>query len=163
LFPINKFTAIKMIAWKFFFIVFWVGVSLVTFSATHAKDLIALNRLGHPIKLDGVIDDSEWQAIDPLPIVMYQPTYHGEMTEQTEIRVAYDDEFLYLAGRLYSRRTNQIRGNSLYRDDYSGDDIFAVVLDTFNDNDNAVWFFTNPSPHGLMQRFRMMPQAVAAR
>lgn len=35
-----------------------------------------------------------------------------------------------------------IRSNSLYRDQYSSDDTFALILDTFNDNENALWFFT---------------------
>ena len=76
---------------------------------------------------------------------MYQPTFEGEPTERTEIRIAYDDEYLYASGRFYDTDPSGVRSNSLYRDRYSGDDTFALVLDTFNDNENALWFYTSPA------------------
>lgn len=111
----------------------------------NAQDLLSLPRLDDAIVLDGLSDEAAWQAIEPLPLVTYQPLYLGEQTEQTEIRVAYDDDYLYVAGKLYVKDAADVRGNSLYRDRYSGDDTFALVLDTFNDNENALWFFTNPA------------------
>jgi hypothetical protein len=76
---------------------------------------------------------------------MYQPVYGGEMTESTEIRVAYDDQHIYVAGSLLDGDPQAVRANSMYRDQYSGDDTFAVILDTFSDNENALWFFTTPN------------------
>lgn len=103
-----------------------------------------LPRLSGPIELDGYIDEPAWEAIDPLPLTTYQPTYRGPITERTEIRIAYDDTHLYVAGRLYDANPDGIRANSLYRDRYSGDDTFAVIIDTFNDNETALWFYTTP-------------------
>lgn len=119
---------------------------LALFSPVHlqANGPVALPRLSGAIALDGVIDEPAWAQIAPLPLVMYQPAYRGDMPEHTEIRVAYDDEAIYMAGRLYHNNGDDIRGNSLYRDFWSGDDTFAIVLDTFNDNENALWFYTNP-------------------
>lgn len=105
---------------------------------------LPLPRLSSPIKLDGIVDEPAWETIAPLPLVMYQPTYKGAMSERTEIRVAYDDEAVYMSGKLFHRNVKDIRGNSFYRDRWSGDDTFALVLDTFNDNENAVWFYTTP-------------------
>ncbi len=117
---------------------------LLTAPQLQANGPLPLPRLDGSIVLDGVIDEPAWTKIEPLPLVMYQPTYKGEMTERTEIRVAYDDEAIYMSGRLFHNNTNDIRGNSYYRDLWSGDDTFAIVLDTFNDNENALWFYTNP-------------------
>ncbi len=108
------------------------------------QELIKLPRLNSEIKLDGIVNEPAWDAIEPLPLVMYQPTYRGAITESTEIRVAYDDNYIYMSGRLYQNNPADIRANSLYRDRYSGDDTFAIVLDSFNDNENALWFFVNP-------------------
>ena len=105
---------------------------------------VKLHRLAGPIQLDGLIDEPAWQAVEPLPLVMYQPTYQGAMTERTEIRVAYDDDYLYAAGHFYVRNPDDLRGNSFYRDRWSGDDTFGLVLDTFNDNESALWFYTTP-------------------
>ena len=33
----------------------------------------------------------------------------------------------------------------MYRDAYSGDDTFSIILDTFNDNESALWFLTTPN------------------
>ncbi|MFQ5569319.1 MAG: DUF5916 domain-containing protein, partial [Rhodothermales bacterium] len=109
------------------------------------EGMFSLPRLDGPVDLDGMSDEAAWEAIDPLPLTMYQPSFQGELSERTEIRVAYDTEYLYAAGRFYDSDRSGIRSNSLYRDRYSGDDTFGLVLDTFNDNENALWFYTSPA------------------
>ncbi len=110
-----------------------------------SQNPLMLPRLHGEIHLDGFSDEPAWQAIEPLPMTMFQPVFGGEMTERTEVRIAYDDQYLYVSGRLYDSDPEGIRGNTLYRDRYSGDDVFAIILDTFNDNENALWFFTTPN------------------
>ncbi len=110
-----------------------------------AQEPLGLPRIDGPITLDGVPDEAAWQRIDPLPLVMHTPTYGGTPTERTEVRVAYDDDYLYVAGHLYDSDPDGVRENSLYRDRWSGDDTFGFILDTFNDNENALWFYTNPA------------------
>ena len=106
---------------------------------------LVLPRLQGPIQLDGFSDEPAWNAIEPLPLTVYQPVFQAPPTQKTEIRVAYDDDYLYVAGRMYDSKPDGIRGVSLYRDEYSGDDVLAIVLDTFNDNENALWFSTTPT------------------
>ncbi|NND73007.1 MAG: carbohydrate binding family 9 domain-containing protein [Rhodothermales bacterium] len=101
--------------------------------------------LEREIILDGIVTDEEWNAVEPLPLTMYQPTFEGTMTESTEIRVGHDANYIYVAGKLFDSEPDGIRANTLYRDRYSGDDTFAIILDTFNDDENAVWFFTTPA------------------
>ena len=100
---------------------------------------------GASITVDGVVNEPEWETVEPLPMTMYQPTFRGGVSQRTEIRVAYDDRHLYVSGQLYDENPSGIRANSLYRDRYSGDDTFAVIIDPFNDNENARWFFTTPT------------------
>ncbi len=77
---------------------------------------------------------------------MIAPVFEGLQTERTEIRVAYDDDYVYAAGRFYDSNPTGIRGNSLERDRGSdSDDFFALILDTFNDNENAMAFLTTPA------------------
>jgi hypothetical protein len=76
---------------------------------------------------------------------MYAPVPGGTPTERTEIRVAYDDQYLYAGGWLFDSTPGGIRVNSLYRDRSSGDDAFAIVIDGFNDNETALQFLTNPA------------------
>lgn len=109
------------------------------------EQVVDLPRLSQPITLDGMPDEPAWQEIPELPLVMYQPVHLGEMTQRTVIKVAYDDEYLYVAGELYDTEPDRIVANTLYRNRYSGDETFAIILDTFNDNENARWFFVTPT------------------
>lgn len=112
--------------------------------ARAANPPVHLARISWPVRMDGILDEPQWQKIDPLPVVTYQPTYGAEMTERTHFRLAYDQDFLYLAAAMYTEQSENVRGRSLYRDRYAGDDIVALLLDTFNDNETAMLFFTNP-------------------
>ena len=110
-----------------------------------AQEPMPLTRLPGPIVFDGRVDEAAWDEIPVLPMTVFTPTFGGGPTERTEIRVAYDDSHLYVAGRLYDSDPDGIRVGTLYRDRYSGDDILGIMLDSFNDNETAVWFVTNPA------------------
>ena len=99
-----------------------------------------LPRLTGSVTIDGVPDEAAWQAIAPLPMTLYTPVFRGTPTQRTEIRVAYDDEFVYAAGWFHDTEPSRIRVNSLYRDRWNGDDALAIYIDAFNDNRNAKWF-----------------------
>lgn len=125
--------------------VFTILLLLIPLSALSAQEPLALKRLQVPVELDGKSDEPAWQAVAPLPLTMYQPTHRGDPTEITEIRVTYDDNYFYAAGRFYDSEPSQIRTSSLYRDRLRNDDTFELILDTFNDNENALLFCTNPA------------------
>ncbi len=114
-------------------------------TAAHGQAPLSLERITGAVHIDGLTDDAAWKDITPLPLVVYEPVFRGEMSEYTEIRVAYDDQYLYLSGIMLDGDPEKIRSNSMYRDRYSGDDTFSIILDTFNDRENALWFATNPN------------------
>ena len=103
-----------------------------------------LTRLSGPVELDGQLSEPVWDDVTPLPITVYGPTFQMPPTEKTEILVAYDDSYLYMAGRLYDSDPTGIRSNTLYRDQFSGDDLFSIVIDSYNDYESGVWFTTTP-------------------
>jgi len=79
-----------------------IVAALITAGAALAtQEEFRLQRLNGAIKLDGHSDEPAWQAIAPVPLTMRQPTFDGMPTERTEIRLAYDDDFLYASGRFY--------------------------------------------------------------
>lgn len=106
---------------------------------------VTLHRITGEIRLDGVVDETAWDEVEPLPMTMFSPTFGGQTTERTEVRIAHDDEYLYVSGRMFDSDPSGIRTNTLYRDLYSGDDLLAVVIDSYNDYETAVWFVTNPA------------------
>ena len=114
-------------------------------NTTNAQAPLQLTYLTESIQIDGLSNEAEWQEIEPLPMVMYKPTYRGEPTEKTEVRVAYDKDYLYCSARCYDTNPSEIRVNSLYRDRSSKDDKFGIILDTFNDKESALSFWTTPA------------------
>lgn len=109
-----------------------------------AQEKVKLTKVSSPIVLDGVADEPAWESVPYLNPVQYEPVFRGEMNEVTRFKVAYDENYVYVSGELYTKDPNSIVTNSLVRDQYSSDDVFAVIIDGFNDNQNASWFFTNP-------------------
>jgi hypothetical protein len=109
-------------------------------SAPEARGVMDLPRLQGPVTLDGLSDEDAWEGIEPVPLTMYQPTFRGSSQRRIELLIGYDDEAIYVAARFYHDDPADIRAFSLTRDRYGGDDGFALLLDTFNDKQNAVRF-----------------------
>ena len=114
-------------------------------AALRSRVPVPIPRIDATINLDGVVDEPVWDAIDPLPLFIMSPTHGGEPTERTEIRLAHDDRYLYVSGRMYDSDPAGIRVNTFYRDTYSGDDLFSFVIDSYDDYETALWFGTTPA------------------
>ncbi|MBE9509766.1 MAG: carbohydrate binding family 9 domain-containing protein [Bacteroidetes bacterium] len=105
-----------------------------------------IQRIKSPVKLDGLSNESAWEGIKSLPIIMRAPNFGSEPSERTEILLSYDDDYLYAAGRFYDSETSKIQATSFKRDvwNYTTDNMI-IVIDAFNDNENAVMFMTTPA------------------
>lgn len=106
---------------------------------------LVLSKLSGPITLDGINDEQAWQSIESVHLTMLSPIYRGTMTERTELKVAYDDTYLYLSGRMYDSDPDGIQAVDMVRDaaNWQNDWMF-ICLDSFNDNENILGFATNP-------------------
>ena len=111
-----------------------------------------VTRINSRVTLDGISDEPAWEGIESLPLVAQYPNFGDKPSERTEILLGYDDDYLYLAGRFYVNHPSDIISTSLRRDDIKpGTDSFGIVIDTFNDNENAVVFMSTPA--GLRSDF----------
>lgn len=106
---------------------------------------VAVVRADTPVVIDGILDDAVWtQAAPATDFIQSDPAEGQPATEITEVRVAYDDDHLYIAA--FCRDTNPagIVVNDI-RKDFTGrdQDTFEVLLDTFADRRNGFVFITN--------------------
>jgi len=102
-------------------------------------------RLASPIVLDGRVDEAAWDAIAPLELVTHWPEFGNAPSERTEIRLGYDDDHLYLSCRCYAP-PEAVFASSFQRDLFTlATDYLAIALDTFRDNENAVYFLVSPT------------------
>ncbi|MCC5941111.1 MAG: carbohydrate binding family 9 domain-containing protein [Balneolaceae bacterium] len=127
-------------------ILFAIALSLMIQSVAQSiNEPMILTRITGPIVIDGHVDEPAWDLIDPVPLVSYDPVSGLPPSEPTEIRIGYDDQYIYASIRAYDSNPSGIRANTLYRDRLSGDDVFHILLDTYNDNESAMAFTITPT------------------
>ncbi len=129
--------------------VFMLGMSflcMIFVETVDAETLITVQNIDSAITLDGLSEEPVWQDIPSLSFVMQQPHFGIEPSERTEVRLAYDQQYLYVSARLFDSDASRIQSTTMKRDDSDdASDQFGIILDTFNDNENALAFFTTPS------------------
>jgi len=112
---------------------------------TESRPLLSIPKINREIELDGMPDEAAWQEIEPIPMIMYLPESGDKPTEHSDIRIAYTENYLYVGARLYDSEPDKIQSTALDRDSGSPtDDWLGIVIDSFNDNENALAFFITP-------------------
>ncbi|WP_340111278.1 carbohydrate binding family 9 domain-containing protein [Maribellus mangrovi] len=98
------------------------------------------------INFDGIPDEAAWQTVDTLQMTMYRPNFGAPPTEESIIKLAYDNDFLYLSGMLFYKNPKDIRAIGKKRDYLSfAPDRLAITIDSYNDRENAFNFAVNPN------------------
>jgi hypothetical protein len=107
---------------------------------------VVISRIQGPVTLDGMSGEPAWQSATPFPLIQQTPQFGAAPTERTEVLMAFDEQFLYVAGRMYDREPDKIQSPTKKRDAMvSATDWFGMVADTFNDKENGLIFMTTPS------------------
>jgi len=109
------------------------------------SDTVIAERLAEPVVLDGKLDESTWQRASAAPLIQYDPECGHLPRQKTDWWVAYDDEAIYVASRLWDTAPDSIVGRLGRRDTSPSSDWVYLNLDTFNDDRNAYSFAVNPS------------------
>ena len=102
------------------------------------------------IKLDGLLEESEWKMVQPATNFIQRDPHEGEpSTEKSEVYVIFDENNLYIGAMLYDRDPSGILAYQKRRDQsLRTDDRFMWILDTFSDGRTGYFFEVNPA--GLM-------------
>ena len=100
--------------------------------------------------LDGRLDEQFWTRTQVSDGFLQQDPIEGaQPTENTEVRVVYDADNLYIGAVMHDTDPTGILGYQRQRDQsLDSDDRFMLILDTFLDGRTAYFFETNPA--GLM-------------
>ncbi|MBK9016812.1 MAG: carbohydrate binding family 9 domain-containing protein [Saprospiraceae bacterium] len=115
------------------------------FSQNNLNVMDAIRLVG-PVNLDGQVDEAAWDAVPPTVLQQQVPNYGLPPTERSEVYFAYDENYLYLAGRMYLSDSSLYRATTYKRDALEGStDYFGFVVDSYNDNENGLAFFTTPA------------------
>lgn len=110
------------------------------------RELTATRATG-PITLDGVLDEIAWS---PAPVasgfIQNEPREGQAATFDTDVRVLYDDDALYVGVFAHDTSPADLVVSDLKKDfNTAAGDAFLVVVDTFSDQRNGFEFATNPA------------------
>ncbi len=106
---------------------------------------LSIQKTAAPISLDGALDEAAWQSAAQATDFQRQfPVDTGLATARTEIRLCFDDQFLYVAAVCWQPREDYTV-QSLKRDFPAGTcDALNVLIDPFKDGLNGFFFGVNP-------------------
>ena len=126
--------------------IFMLVLFLLLQNQARSQEPVKIARLKTAIEFDGIPDEPAWKSLDMYPLTMHRPNFGNQPSELSDVRVGYDDEFLWVGASLYMNDASQIYAATKKRDEMLFDfDAFGVVLDSYNDNENALAFYTAPT------------------
>jgi len=120
---------------------------LLNVATSWGQSSITIKRATAPILLDAVIDEPDWMLADVASnFKQFFPYDSSFANAQTEIRLTYNDQFIYIAAKMYNTAGHRSFVTPSLRRDFRGEanDGISVVLDTFKDRTNAFIFGVNP-------------------
>ena len=124
--------------------VFGSAAFLIFACTVFAQESLRPLRAETPPVIDGRLDETLWQQA---PVVggftTYNPDFGKVMSEQTEVRMAYDSENLYFAFRCFDSEPDKIKSVITSRDNNRSDDWVCINLDSFFDQQSLYCFYVN--------------------
>jgi hypothetical protein len=120
-------------------------LSAATLNAQEAPQPLRIARAAGEVHLDGQLDEGVWTNATSLALVRLRPVAGGPPSAPSEVLLTYDDDYLYAAARFSGAEAADTRSGSLTRDRLVSDNEFRLLLDTYNDAENAVEFSVNPA------------------
>ena len=127
------------------------------------------------IHLDGRLDDAAWANVPVLAdFVQKDPIEGATPTDQLEVRIAYDDDALFIATRVRSKDPSKIQAPMSRRDNIHQAEHIWVSLDTYHDRRTAYsfavaasgvrgdWYHPRDNEYDIDTSFDPVWQAAAA-
>lgn len=107
---------------------------------------INMKRASSEIELDGVFDEQAWQDAEVTKsFYNSKPVDTSFALSLTEVRVTYNDNFMYIAATCYDELEGDYIVQSLKRDfSFPRTDAFGVFIDPYLDGTNGFSFACNP-------------------
>lgn len=112
-------------------------------TSTTAPAVVAV-RLGSPVTIDGDLSEPVWKGDHAVTgFKQRDPVEGATPSQKTEVRVAYDDDAIYVGARLYDTAPDSILVRLSRRDVSIPADRFSIYLDPFHDKRTGYYFLVN--------------------
>ena len=112
-----------------------------------ADKVVRIVRTATPPTIDGLLNDPVWRNAPFIEDMhQFRPADHVEPTQKTTVYLLYDDDYLYVAGRMWDTNPEEIRARSLAQgQSVRWDDTLDIIIDPFNNNRTGYEFQVNPN------------------
>jgi len=102
------------------------------------------------LSANGLIDEVDWESAKSIKdFIQVKPNYGSIPSKKTEVKILYDDQFLYIAVYLFDNPENIKKKNAIYDDWYEGfennSDYFVVEIDSEHKHQQSYCFAVNSS------------------
>ncbi len=123
------------------------AVPLLAQRDTASLPSVRAERIEHAPEFDGLVNDRVWTEIEAATgFIQQNPDEGAASTEHTEVRIAFDDNNLYFGIICFDSQPGNIVVTQNRRDGSLIDtDSIQILLDTYNDGQNAFVFGTSPT------------------
>ncbi|HUF66199.1 MAG TPA: DUF5916 domain-containing protein [Gemmatimonadaceae bacterium] len=123
------------------------GSAAASRDALPALPTLTASRAPSSIRIDGRLDDEAWSAARPMTgFIQMDPDEGQPATEDTEVRVLYDDQALYIGVRMFDSEPEKIRARLGRRDEgLTGTDLLEVYIDSYHDRVSGYVFRITPA------------------
>ena len=98
-------------------------------------------RMDQPVLLDGALDEDVWKTAAPVAdFTQRDPDQGVPPRQKTEVRVAYDDDALYVGARMFDTAPDSVVARLARRDNSANSDMFTILLDPLHDRRTGYYF-----------------------
>jgi Domain of unknown function (DUF5916) len=104
--------------------------------------VLPATKTDQPIRIDGDLNDPAWRKITPISdFTALIPVFGKPSVKKTEVKITYDNTAVYIGAYMYEN-PSEIKLGLTARDviERQNVDYFAVGLDTYNNNQQALVF-----------------------
>jgi hypothetical protein len=123
-----------------------LGITMVTAPKALCTDSprIVAKQISSAIRLDGKLDEPEWQEAQTIELVQQAPNPGKPTPYKTEVKVLVSGDAVYFGFICHDPNPSAIAVHTQRRDgDVTGDDTASVVLDTYGDRRTGYFFQIN--------------------
>jgi hypothetical protein len=106
---------------------------------------VRAQRLTGQVKIDGRLEEEDWRRQAISGFTQIDPNEGRPCSEKTEVWLAYDDNAIYVAARLFDSEPDKIISLLSRRDDFVDADYFIFYVDPLHDGRSGFKFAVNPS------------------
>jgi hypothetical protein len=126
-------------------LLFLIFTGFIIFSSTLAQNRQSAHsvKTEERITIDGILDEKDWKRVDPITnFVQFAPNTGNKATRQTEVRVLFGNDDLYIGVILFDN-PDDLKRTLGRRDEYNHADWFFISIDSYFNRRSAYTFGIN--------------------